>query len=252
VVSFAWLAQNTSRIQFGPLVTPVSFRHPAMTVRMASAVDDLSGGRLVLGVGTGWNTREHANYSFDLRDMDGRFARFDEALRYITHVLKRDEPYTNTGTYYRFNEAVLLPRPQRPGGPPILIGGNGTRRTLPLVVRYADEWNGVYVTAARYAELNGQLTTMLTAQGRDPASVRRSLMTGLIFGRTDAEIQGALALYQAKSVEEARQHGIITGTADEVKERLAALAEAGVQRVMLQWLDLDNLAGLEAFARAVL
>src|SRR5512139_1477925 len=136
-VSLTWLAANTQRIQFGPLVTPVSFRHPTMTARMAAAVDDLSGGRLVLGLGAGWQEREHTNYGWNLLDMDGRFARFQEGLEVITRLLRSDAPVNYSGVYYNIKGGILLPRPSRPGGPPILIGGNGMRRTLPLVARYA-------------------------------------------------------------------------------------------------------------------
>jgi F420-dependent oxidoreductase-like protein len=251
-VSLTWLAGNTSRIEFGPMVTPVSFRHPSMLVRMASAVDDLSKGRLIFGVGAGWNEREHANYSFDLLDVASRFERFEEALKYMRGVLKQDKPVALDGKHYQFKDAVLLPRPQRPGGPPILIGGSGPKRTLPLVAAYADEWNGVFITAARFAELNAQLTDLLVAQHRAPETVRRSLMTGVIFGQDDAAVRARLSDYGADSIETAISRGLITGTPAAVVDQLGHLAESGVQRVMLQWLNLDDLAGLEALSRAVL
>lgn len=248
-VSLTWLAANTSRIEFGPLVTPVSFRHPAMTARIAAAVDDLSGGRLILGVGAGWQDREHHNYSYDLLDVEGRFARFEEALRYFQGVLKHDAPFTREGTYYRFHEAVVLPRPQRPGGPPLLIGGNGITRTLPLVARFADEWNGVYLRPEQFATRTARLTELLTAAGRDPATVRRSLMAGLVFGRDDAALAARL---NGNDPAKMREIGMLVGTPSAVRDQLGALAEAGVERVMLQWLSLDDLDGLEAFAQAVL
>ncbi|MGH2405941.1 MAG: TIGR03560 family F420-dependent LLM class oxidoreductase [bacterium] len=246
--SLAWLASHTRRIAFGPLVTPVSFRHPAMTARMASAVDDLSGGRLVLGLGAGWQAREHANYGFDLLDMRGRFARLREGLEVITRLLRDDGPVSFDGSHFRLREAALLPRPKRPGGPPILIGGNGVRRTLPLAARYAEEWNAVFVPATRFAELNGRLDGLLERRGRRPTEVRRSLMTGLVFGRDDAEVQGNL---RGQSEEALRERGVIIGTAAAVTDALGQLADAGVQRVMLQWLELDNLDALEALAGAV-
>jgi len=246
--SLAWLASHTRRIAFGPLVTPVSFRHPAMTARMASAVDDLSGGRLVLGLGAGWQAREHTNYGFDLLDMRGRFARLREGLEVITRLLRDDGPVSFDGSHFRLREAALLPRPKRPGGPPILIGGNGVRRTLPLAARYAEEWNAVFVPATRFAELNGRLDGLLERRGRRPTEVRRSLMTGLVFGRDDAEVQGNL---RGQSEEALRERGVIIGTAAAVTDALGQLADAGVQRVMLQWLELDNLDGLEALAGAV-
>ena len=248
-VSLTWLASHTRRIEFGPLVSPVSFRHPTMTVRMAAAVDDLSGGRMTLGLGAGWQEREHHNYGWDLLDVPDRLDRFEEGLEIVSRLLHHDQPVDFSGRYYRLSEAVLLPRPQRSGGPPILIGGNGPTRTLPLVARYADEWNGVFLTAARYAELNARLDSLLEKQGRRPDEVRRSLMTELVFGRNETELKQKL---KGHTLAELRQAGQVVGTAAGVNEQLAELAEAGVQRVMLQWLDQDDLDGLEALAEAVL
>lgn len=252
-VSLTWLADNTDRIEFGPLVTPFSFRHPAHTVRWASAVDDLSNGRLTLGLGAGWQAREHAAYSFDLLDVPARFARYEEGLQIVTHLLQNDDPLTFDGAYYQFHDAELKPRPQRPGGPRILIGGNGPQRTLPLAARFAHEWNAVYQTPDGMRDLNARLDELLREQGRAPGDVRRSLMTGLIFGRTEAEIDAALQARGSDATREAvRARGVIVGVGREVQDQLGPLAEAGVQRVMLQWFDLDDLDRLEAFAQAVL
>ncbi len=247
-VSLTWLAANTKRIAFGPLVTPLSFRHPVMTLRMATAVDDLSGGRLSLGLGAGWQVREHTNYGFELLDVRARFARFREGLEIITRLLQRDEPVSYTGSYFRVQDAVLLPRPGRPGGPPILIGGSGPLRTLPLAARYAGEWNGTFQTPEKYTVLNRRLDELLAKRGRRAADVRRSLMTGLVFGRAEAEVEERL---RGRSRETLRDRGVVIGTPPAVAEHLKRLEVAGVQRVMLQWLELDDLAGLEALARAV-
>lgn len=250
-VSLTWLASHTERIQFGPLVTPVSFRHPTMTARMAGAVDDLSDGRFILGLGAGWQEREHTNYGWDLLDIPDRFQRFEEGLEVITSLLQSDEPVDFEGEYYELNEAILLPRPQRPGGPPILVGGNGPRRTLPLVARFADEWNGVFLTPSQFAERSQRLDGLLEENGRQPDDVRRSLMTGCIFGRDTAEVEQKLAA-RDRSFEEIRQIGLAVGTGDQIVEQLGKWAEVGVQRVMLQWLDLDDIDGLEALAHSVL
>lgn len=248
-VSLTWLASNTRRIEFGPLVSPVSFRHPVFTARTGAQVDDLSGGRLRLGVGAGWQEREHRAFGFDLLDVSERFLRFEEGLQVITRLLKSDETVTFDGKYYQLNEAVLLPRPQRAGGPPIVIGGNGVRLTLPLVACYADEWNAVLIPPEKFAELSRILDTYLTENERGAASVRRTMMTGLRFGRSAGELREQL---KGRDVSELHQRGIITGEAGQVQEQLARLAEAGVQRVMLQWLDLDAIDRLEALAKAVL
>ncbi len=245
--SLAWLASHTKRIEFGPLCTPTSFRHPTLTARMAAAVDDLSGGRLTLGLGAGWQEREHSNFGFDLLSMKERFVRFEESLEVISRLLAANEPAAFSGRYYRLREAVLLPRPHRAGGPPILVGGNGARRTLPLAARFATEWNATFQTPANFSRLSRRLDELLAGRGQNPSSVRRSMMTGLVFGRDDAEVRRKIA-ERGRTLEESRSRGIISGTPDQITDQLRALQEVGVQRVMLQWLDLDDLDGLEAFA----
>lgn len=247
--SLTWLASHTTRLAFGPLVSPVSFREPTMTARIAAAVDDLSGGRLQLGLGAGWQEREHQSYGFELLEVGPRFARFEEGLQVVTALLRSDTPVSFSGTYYRLRDAVLLPRPARPGGPPIVIGGNGPQRTLPLVARYADEWNAVFIPPARFAELSAALDGLLEAAGRTPASLRRSLMIGSLYGRDEAELATLLAGREQAALVE---RGLLVGSAGELVEQLGRYAEAGVQRVMMQWLDLDDLERLEHFAAHVL
>lgn len=251
-VSLTWLAENTNRIEFGPLVTPFSFRHPAHTARMASAVDDHSGGRLTLGLGAGWQDREHEKFGFSLLDIDGRFRRMEEGLEVVIRLLRSDEPSSFFGEFYTLKDAVMLPRPERPGGPSILIGGNGEKRTLPLAARFADEWNAIFTTADEVRRLNGILDSLLEEQDRDPSNVRRSLMTGCVFGKSDASVKAASKPYGDNTLEELRKDGNIVGTGAQVSEQLAQLAETGIDRVMLQWLALDDLDGLEALAKAVL
>jgi F420-dependent oxidoreductase-like protein len=254
-ISLAWLASHTKRIEFGPLVSPVSFRDPITTARMAAAVDDLSGGRLILGMGAGWMEREHTNYGWDLLDVPSRMDRFEEGLEVVGGLLHSDEPVEFSGRFYRLKDAILLPRPQRPGGPPLLIGGNGPKRTLPLAARFADEWNGVFILPERFAELNKRLDELIEAHGRSPDAVRRSLMVGTIFGRDETEVWREKEGWNwaaGKQIEEIRQRGVIAGTGDEFLRQLEKYAAAGVQRIMLQWLGLDDLDRLEALARIVL
>ncbi|WP_448595620.1 TIGR03560 family F420-dependent LLM class oxidoreductase [Thermoflexus hugenholtzii] len=248
-VSLTWLASHTRRLIFGPLVTPMSFRHPVLTAWMAAAVDDLSGGRLVLGLGAGWQVREHEMFGFDLLPPRARFLRFREGVEVIYRLLRQDGPVDFQGRFFRLRGATLRPRPQRPGGPPLLIGGNGPRQTLAIAARYADEWNAVLVPLERLRELNARLDEYLAREGRRPEEVRRSLMTGLIFGRDSAEVQRKLA---GRSEEALRAWGILIGTPSALREQVERLGEAGVYRVMLQWLELDDLDGLERLARALL
>jgi F420-dependent oxidoreductase-like protein len=248
--SLTWLAGNTRRIEFGPLVTPFSFRHPVHTARMASAVDDLSNGRLTLGLGAGWNEREHHLFGFDLLEPNSRFDRFEEGMQVITRLLQSEEPVSFDGQYYRLRGATLLPRPQRAGGPRILIGGSG-QRTLSFVVRYADEWNCVMLTPQKFTETNAGLNEMLNVAGRKPESVRRSMMTGCVFGKDDTTLRKKVSEYR-QTLEELQHRGVVAGSIGEVKQQLAALEEAGLQRIMLQWLSLDDLESLEALAKGVL
>jgi F420-dependent oxidoreductase-like protein len=250
-VSLTWLADNSDRIEFGPLVSPVSFRHPTMTARMASAVDDLSGGRLWLGLGAGWQEREHINYGWDLLNVPERFARFEEGLEVISQLLKSSDPVDFNGQYYWLHEGILLPRPQRPGGPPILIGGNGPKYTLPLVARYADEWNAVFISRQAFAERNTLLDELLEDHGRNPSTVRRSLMTECVFGQDEKVLQNKLS-GRNRTAEKLKENGLVVGTGSEIVDQLGRWEEAGVQRIMLQWLDLDDIDGLEALAHAVI
>lgn len=250
-ISLAWLASHTTRIEFGPLCTPASFRPPAFTARIASQIDDLSGGRLTLGVGAGWQEREHTKFGFDLLPLRERFRRFEESLEVITRLLRSDEPVSFAGTYYQMKEAVLLPRPRRSGGPPILVGGNGMHRTLPLAARYGAEWNATFQPPARLAELNRQLDRLVLGQERKKDEVRRSMMTGLVFGRDQADVERKL-LARGRPAQELKDRGVIVGDPSEVVDQLGVLKESGLQRVMLQWLDLEDLDGLEEFAKQVL
>jgi F420-dependent oxidoreductase-like protein len=251
-VSLTWLADTTSRIEFGPLVTPFSFRNPVHTARMASAVDDLSSGRLTLGLGAGWQDREHEKFGFPLLDMDGRFRRMEEGLKVVTRLLRSEKPFSFSGEFYTLKEALMLPRPMRPGGPPILIGGNGEKRTLPLTARYADEWNAVFTTADEVRRLNRVLDEMLEEGGRKPGEVRRSLMTGCVFGKSDAKVSEVSKVYGDDAPDNLRAEGFVVGTGAQVSEQIAELVETNIDRVMLQWLDLDDLNGLEALANALL
>jgi F420-dependent oxidoreductase-like protein len=246
--SLTWLASHTQRIEFGPLVSPVSVRNPALTARMAAAVDDLSGGRLTLGLGAGWQEREHHMFGFDLLDMKARFARFHEGLEVVTRLLKSDKPVSFDGQYYQLREASLLPRPQRPGGPPLLVGGNGEKRTLRLAARYADEWNAVFQTPAGFKRLSVKLDELLEDEGRKPEVLRRSMMTGIRFAQSRAKLEEKL---HGRTAEELRGRGLIVGVGEDVQEQLMELDQAGVQRVMLQWMELEDMAGLEALRKAV-
>ena len=248
-VSLTYLATHTKRIEFGPLVTPFSFRHPSITARMAAGIDDLSGGRLRLGLGAGWNRREHEMFGLDLLDVKDRMRRFEEGLDVVSKLLKSDEPFSFSGQFYHLKEAILLPRPARSNGPPIIVGGNG-HRTLRLAAKYADEWNGTSQTPERFKDRMQRLDKYLAAERRNAGDVRRTAMAGVAFGRSRSELEEKIAHY-GRYVEEIRADGKLVGDGTQIAEHLYALAEVGCQRVMLQWLDQDDLDGLEALAKVV-
>lgn len=247
-VSLTYAASHTKRIEFGTLVCPTTFRHPSMTVRMAAAVDDLSNGRLVLGLGAGWNEHEHTQFGIPFYDVPTRFDMLVDALEISTHLLQQEQPVIYHGKHFSLDGAVLLPRPQRAGGPPILIGGNGLTKTLPLAAKYANEWNGVFISPADYKERNARLNELLEQDERDLKHVKRSLMTQIVFAADDAAWKSKLAEHPDLAEDQRR----IVGTASQVVDKIGAYVDAGVERFMLQWLDLDDLKSIELIARDVL
>ncbi len=243
-ISLVYAADHTRRIEFGPLVAPTTFRHPSLTAKMGAQIDDLSNGRLVLGLGAGWNEGEHREFGVPFYDKKTRFDMFEDALEMTRLLLKEEPPVSFTGKHFTLDGAVLLPRPKRAGGPKILIGGGGKKRTLPAAARYADEWNVPFVSPEKFRDLNDTLTGLLVERGRNPKAVKRSIMTQLIIGSTDAEVA-------AKSADKDTSN-LIVGTPSQVIDRIAEYADAGVERFMLQWLDLDDIDGIEMVAREVL
>lgn len=250
-VSLTYAATHTKKIEFGPLVTPVTFRHPSITVRMAAQVDDLSGGRLVLGMGAGWQEREHRLFGVPFYDVPTRFEMLADALEMTQQLLHSDTPVTFKGKHFSLDEAILLPRPERKGGPPILIGGRGPKRTLPLAAKYADEWNTGAMPLEQFKERNALLNQLLDERGRSRQSVKRSLMTQVVYEPSDAELSARLA-GKPSAAELITDRGLIVGTGSAVVDQIGAWVEAGIERFMLQWMDFDNIDDLEKMARDVL
>ncbi|MGZ3676137.1 MAG: TIGR03560 family F420-dependent LLM class oxidoreductase [Ktedonobacterales bacterium] len=263
IVSLTYAADNSQRIHFGPLVAPLSFRHPTLLARQAAALDDLSGSRMILGLGAGWQEREHTVFGFDLGDIPTRMARFEEGVEVITRLLRSDEPVTFDGRFYHLRGAILLPRPQRSGGPPILIGGNGPKRTLPLVARYANIWNAVALSPEAFRDTSATLDRLLLEAGRKPEDVARTIMLGSFFGRDEQALDRKLSWRHdtpelvGKPLDEVVQlvhttRQALVGTPDQVIVQLRSYIAAGAQEIMVQWLDLDDMDGLHAFATSIL
>ncbi len=262
-VSLTYIADQTQKIHFGPLVSPVSFRDPIMMARQAIAIDDLSGGRFILGVGAGWQEREHRMFGYDLGDVPTRTRRFEEALQVVHLLLTSDSPVSFDGKFYKLREAILLPRPSRAGGPPILVGGNGKKKTLPLAAKYARVWNGVWLSPEDFKDRSETLDELLAREGRSPQDVRRTMMTNLLFAADDKELDQKIAdlkrtrselsnLSTLETVRQIQKQNWIAGTPDLVLEQLQAYEEAGLQEIMLQWWDFDHPERLQPFAETVL
>ena len=234
-LSLAVAAVETSRIRFGPLVSPVTFRHPADVGRMAAQLDLLSGGRFKLGLGAGWNEPEHAAYGLPFPPPKERLDRLDEALR-LMRALWTQGDATLEGRYYSLYGADMLPKPPA-GRPWVLIGGSGELRTLRRVAEYADEWNCTSLTPEGYAVKVEALERHCADLGRDPASIRRSMMIFDAVGATDDAVDRALArLPQARGAggataelrQRLRERGMLVGTTDEVVHQLGTLAVVGL------------------------
>jgi F420-dependent oxidoreductase-like protein len=246
-ISLAYLATNTSHLDFGPLVSPISFRHPAMLVRQAAAIADLSGGRLQFAIGAGWQDREHNNYSYHLGSLQERMARFREAVQIIAHLLHSDTPLDFDGQHYHMHEAVLLPRPTY--RVPLVIGGGGRQVTLPLIAKYADEWNSGPRQPEDFAEVSAYLDGLVEKAGRPRNAVRRSMMIFLRTGRDQADLDRRLAAKPAGQ----GMRNLFIGTHAQLKERLRQLEAVGVQRAILNWFDdFDDVDGMAELGRAVL
>jgi len=262
VVALTHLAGSTERVRFGPMVAPLSFRDPVMLVRQAAALDDLSGGRLVLGVGAGWAEDEHAMFGYALGDGSARFGRLEEGLEVITRLLRADKPVDFDGRFFRLRGAVL-PGPRRPDGPPVMVGGSGPRRTLPLVARFADFWSAQELSPDGVRERSAVLDGLLAAAGRRPGDVRRTMNAWVVCGRTPSELEDRLRGYRRyaalanlpleRLLEELRTGWLaLVGTPEEVVARIEAYAAAGIAELSIQWPGVDDVEGLEVLAAEVL
>lgn len=250
-LSLAYAATHTKRIEFAPCVAPVTFRHPSFTARMAAQVDDLSGGRLILGMGAGWQEREHTKFGIPFYDFTTRYEMLQDALE-MTKRLFTGEPVTFEGKHFSLKDAQLLPRPSRAGGPPIMIGGSGPKKTLPLAAKYAKEWNAVFIDLQKYKERAALMDELLAQEGRQPSDLKRSLMTQVVYAKDDAELASKLNARNTTAEQLWERNGVIAGTAAQVVDRIGEFVNAGVERFVLQWLALDDIESIEHMAAHVL
>ena len=213
--TLAGLAAVTSRIKLGTLVSPATFRHPSVLAKNAVTVDHISGGRVELGLGAGWNESEHERYGFPFPALGERMDAFAEQLE-IVHRQWQGEPFSFEGDHYRLTDSDPRPRPVQQPHPNLIVGGSGRKRSVALAARWADEYNAVSPTPEKCRELRARIDAACEREGREPLPL-----------------------------------SVMTPIPDDPARELAALAEAGVERVMLQHLEHTNLEALRAVAQDI-
>ncbi|MCF6474498.1 LLM class F420-dependent oxidoreductase [Nonomuraea sp. MG754425] len=246
-ITLAGLARETSRIRLGTLVTPATFRLPGPLAITVAQVDQMSGGRVELGFGTGWYDGEHAAYGIPFPPLGERFGRFEEQLEIVTGLWTSEQGYSFEGRYYRLADSPALPKPVQRPRPPVIIGGFGATRTPRLAATYADEYNVPFRTPADTGEAFGRVRKACEETGR---AVRLSVAQTTVVGADRAEVERRAAAI-GEDPDALREHGL-AGTPAEVVEKLGRLAELGAERVYLQILDLGDLEHLELIAAEVL
>ncbi len=251
------LAAVTEKLRFGTMVSPATFRHPAVLAKLAVTADHVSGGRVEVGIGAGWWEREHELYGFELPPTGPRLDALEEQMQVIRGHWGPG-PFSFAGQHFRAHQLDARPKPlQRPL--PLILGGRGGPRSLRLAARHADEYNVVMLPVEQVADLRGRLDAACEAEGRDPATLPLSMMTGWLVGADEAELRD-----RADRLAEWKGEGgggsaliaglpasTILGTAEQAVEQLQALAQAGLTRVMGQHLLHRDLEAVELIGRRI-
>ncbi|MFI7305399.1 LLM class F420-dependent oxidoreductase [Micromonospora aurantiaca] len=250
--TLAGLARDTTRIRLGTLMTAATFRLPGPLAITVAQVDQMSGGRVELGIGTGWYAEEHTAYGIPFPSLGERFDRLEEQLAVITGLWFTPEGSTFDfpGTYYPVSDSPALPKPVQRPRPPILLGGMGPKRTPRLAARYADEFNLPFASVEDTVAQFGRVRDACAAIDRDPSTMTWSNALVLCCGRNEAEVKRRAEAI-GRDPDELRTNGA-AGTPAEVVETLGRYAEAGSSRAYLQVLDLTDLDHLELVAAEVM
>ncbi len=247
--ALAGVARETDRVELCILVSPITFRHPAVIAKSAATLDELSGGRFVLGVGTGWMEQEHEAFGLELPPLGERFDRFEEALRYLWAAFGR-APGGMDGEHYSLADVEVLPRPARL---PIVVGGGGARKTPTLAGRYADEYNQFSNGRTALAERLDVFRAAASDAGRDPDDILVSIVSQAYVGATNAEFRdvlGEAAAARDLAPEDFEQRlaarRMLHGTPAQISETIADLEDQGVGRIYVQYFrSLDDLPNHE-------
>jgi len=242
--SLALAAEWTRRIEFGPMVSPMTFRLPGVLAKIAAAVDALSGGRLILGVGAGWNENEHRVFDIPFHTEKERFERLDDGIKKMREIWD-----------------ATRPKPAR-NPIPLLLGGKGAKRTLPLVAREAAEWNLSRLDADMFRQRRDVLEQCCRDIGRDPSTIKRSVMTTYLIGRDRDELQEralklrevlpSLSGLDAEQIIEKMRLQAFVGTSEEISAQMREHAKLGVDLFMLQHYALDDSDALQLLAKEVI
>jgi alkanesulfonate monooxygenase SsuD/methylene tetrahydromethanopterin reductase-like flavin-dependent oxidoreductase (luciferase family) len=241
--SLALAAEWTSRIEFGPMVSPMTFRQPAILAKMAAAVDVLSGGRVILGVGAGWNENEHREFHIPFHTQKERFDLLEAAIPMMRETWNRSNP-----------KPIRNPMP-------LLMGGTGEKRTLPMVAREAAEWNLSRLDAEMYVQRRDFLEACCREIGRNPRSIRHSVMTNFVIGRNESEIRERAEQLRRMSPDlskmnldemlENRRSSWFIGTPEQIAEKMRELARLGIDLFMLRQFLLDDRDALKLLAEVI-
>jgi F420-dependent oxidoreductase-like protein len=256
--TIAALAATTERLRLGTLVSPATFRHPAVLAKMAVTADHVSGGRVELGIGAGWWEREHEAYGFDLPEVGARMDALEEQMELVRRYWE-EGPFNYEGRHFRAKNLDALPKPMQQPRLPLILGGKGGPRSLRLAAALADEYNTAMATAEEVADIRKRLDQACEAADRDPKSLPLSMMTGWLVGADADELRdraGRLARWKGEGDDgEAFLAGLrpsaIKGTTPEAIEQLRELEQAGLTRIMGQHLLHRDLDAIELMGREI-
>jgi F420-dependent oxidoreductase-like protein len=251
------LAAVTERIRLGTLVSPATFRHPSVLAKSVVTADHVSGGRIELGLGAGWNELEHRAYGFPFADLRTRMDVMAEQLEIIARSFE-DEPFSFDGQHYKVEDLNAQPKPVQRPRLPIVMGGSAGPRSLKLAAQWADEYNTVFATPELVAERSGKFARAWEQAGRDPDKLVFSVMTAVLVGSDEADLRAwaeRLAAQRGVDVDQMLdgiRDNAVVGTIDQAAERLREYEQAGASRIMLQHHLHDDLEAVELIGRELI